>query len=324
VSVFDHLPAAVRVLVPELDNWTGEPRADCAHCPMAAMGPGVPPEWSFADELRCCTAHPNLANFLVGRAIARGNPGRGRIAARLADPDGVSARGVWWPAAYEKRYRERIESGGYGNDPSLRCPYHLGGEHGCSIWQDRNAMCRSWYCKHERGHDGGIAWHRADVLVTTIEERLADLLVLRGKPPTAPASADRWAAWFVWCAEDVERLTPEQIAVILPKDVREHRAELVQLRRRGGAPMPDVVVAAITDIVTVGDEVLVSGYSSFDAVRAPRALFSLIAKLDGRATWRAALAAARAELREPGWLDEALVRELYRVGAVRGDDDTAS
>ena len=51
---------------------------------------------------------------------------------------------------------------------------------------------------------------------------------------------------------------------------------------------------------------------------------ALLAKLDGRTTWRAALAAARAELRDPPWLDEALVRELYRVGAVRAHDDTDS
>jgi hypothetical protein len=310
------------VLVPELDNWTGEPRADCARCPMAAMGPGVPPEWSFAHEVRCCTAHPNLANFLVGRAVRRGDPGRALVVRRLAEPEGVSARGVWWPEAYERRYRERIDAGGFGNDLALRCPYHVGAEEGCGIWQDRNAMCRAWYCKHERGHDGGITWHRADVLVTAIEERLADLLVARGAPPAAPASIDAWLAWFAWCADEVDRLAPADVAPILPRDVGEHRAELVQLRRRGGAPLPDVVVPAITDLTTVGDEVLVSGYSSFDAVRAPHALFSLIAKLDGRTPWRAALAAARAELRAPAWLDEALVRELYRVGAVRAVDDT--
>ena len=125
-SVFDHLPATVRALVPELDDgWDGEPRADCARCPMVALDGVAPPPWSFDGEMRCCTAHPTLANFLLGRAIARGEPGRSRIIRRLAEPDGVSARGIEWPAAYAARYRTTVDDG-FGRDRLLRCPYWVG------------------------------------------------------------------------------------------------------------------------------------------------------------------------------------------------------
>lgn len=318
-SAFDHLPAAARALAPELaDGWAGEPKADCARCPMTAAAADTPRAWAFSETTRCCTAHPSLPNFLVGRAVLRGDPGRGLICARLADPDGVSARGVFWPAAYERRYRELVDDdGAYGNDASMRCPYWVGGEHSCGIWRDRNSMCRAWYCKHERGHAGGIAWQRADVLATALELRIADLLVERGAPPSGPApSIDAWLEWFAWCAGEADRVTPAELAPRLSRDLIELRGELVQLKRPR-KPIPEHLTPAITDLALVGDDVLVSGYSSFDGVRAPKTVFALLVRLDGDTPWRDALAAARAELRDPPWLDEALVRELYRVGALR-------
>ena len=322
-TVFDHLPAAVRALVPELDDgWDDQAHADCARCPMVAMGE-VPPDWGFSAETRCCTAHPNMANFLVGRALGR-EASRPLIVARLADPEGVKPAGVFWPPAYERAYKQLVDASGYGHDVSMRCPYWVGGEKSCGIWLDRNAMCRAWYCRHDRGELGSIAWLRADTLVTALELRVADLLVARGAPPAAGAPVEEWIAWFAGCAGEAERLGTADVASIVTKSVVEVRGELVQLKRRRPPPLPDLIEPAISDMVVVGDDVLVTGYSSFDSVRAPRTLFALMARLDGRTPWRRALEAARAELRDPPWLDEALVRELYRVGAVRAVADTDS
>ena len=321
-TVYDHLPSAVRALVPEIgDGWRGEAHADCPSCPMAKMG-DVPPDWGFSAETRCCTAHPNLANFLVGRALGR-ESSRALIVARMQEPEGVKPAGIFWPPAYEKAYKVLVDESGYGHEVSMRCPYWVGGEKSCGIWLDRNSMCRSWYCRHDRGHVGGIAWFRADALVTALELRLADLIVARGTPPTAP-STDAWIAWFTWCAAEAERLTRDDVLPIMTKDIVEVRAELVQLKRKKPAPLPDIIEPSISEMVIVGDDVLVTGYSTFDSVRAPRTLFALLARLDGRTTWRRALEITRTELREPPWLDEALVRELYRVGAVREVDDTDS
>jgi len=326
-SAFAHLPAAIRAHVPELaDGWGDERHSDCAHCPMVATPPDTPRDWAFSPETRCCTAHPNVANFLLGRALERGEPGRSVISARMRDPAGVSARGIFWPAEYERRYRDLIEDGGgYGNEVSMRCPYWVGGEHSCGIWRDRNSMCRSWYCKHEHGKLGGISWQRADALATALELRLADLLIARGAPPSHAPAVEDWIAWFTWCAREVDGLTPQDVAPLVTRDLVELRGELVQLKRtRARRTLPELVRPAITDIALVGDDVLISGYSTFDGLRVPKTLFALLARLDGETPWREALAAARAELRDPPWLDEALVRELYRVGAVRAVGETDS
>jgi hypothetical protein len=319
-SVYAYLPAVARALAPELDGaWPGEPRADCDHCPMAALDADAPHPWAFAPALRCCTTHPTIANFLVGRALDRGAGSRARIIARLADREGVSARGIDPPRARRLRYEATVASA-FGRDPELACPLvavdhtDTGVAVGCGIWRDRPALCRSWYCRHDDGLDGAQAWASADRVATALELGVARVLIGRGLAPGSDATDAAWLAWFGWCAAEVERLTAADLAP-LAGELAARRAGLVPLR--APAPLPDLLVPAISEFVAIGDDVLVTGYSTFDAIRAPRALFGLLARLDGATPWRAALAAARAALAEPAWLDEALIHALARVGALR-------
>ncbi|MCA9679100.1 MAG: hypothetical protein KC464_28990, partial [Myxococcales bacterium] len=194
-GVFAHLPEAVRARLPALDDpaWQGEARADCARCPMAAAG--GPHPWAFSPETRCCTAHPSLANFLVGRALGRAGPGPALIRARLADPDGVTAFGIEPSAARERRYRDTIDVA-FGRDVTLRCPYWVGGDHSCGVWHDRGATCRAWFCKHDHGLVGAVAWSRASFLVSELEGRIARWCVGAGGAPADPADAAAWIAWY--------------------------------------------------------------------------------------------------------------------------------
>ena len=326
-TVLDHLPAAVRALAPELDDgWPAEARADCARCPMAALDGAAPPPWSFSPEVRCCTAHPSLANFLVGRALGRGGSSRGAIERRLADPGGVTAWGIDPPPGYDARYRATVDAG-FGRDLSLRCPFWVGGEASCGVWHDRSSTCRAWSCRHDAGQLGAVGWSRASFLGSALESGVAGVLVARGiaagrVPEAGPGARAAWPAWFAWCTDEALRLEPGDLAP-LAAALAPRRADLVPLRR-ARRPLPDVLEPAVSESVAIaaaggapGGDVLLTGYSSFDAVRAPRAVFVLLAGLDGKTPWRDALAAARAELGDPAWLDEALVRELYRVGAVR-------
>jgi len=312
-TVFEHLPPAVRALAPELDDgWPGEARAECGRCPLAALDGEAPPPWSFTAETRCCTAHPSLANFLVGRALAR-DESRGAIERRLAEPGGVTAWGIDAPPGFDARYRATVDVG-FGRDRSLRCPFWAGGEASCGVWRDRSATCRAWFCRHDDGQLGAARWSRASFLASAIESGVAGVLVGRGRDAGRVPEAD-WPAWFAWCAGEVERLGADDLAPLVA-ELAPRRAELVPLRR-SRRPLPDVLEPSVSEWTAAGDDVLLTGYSSFDAVRAPRAVFALLARLDGATPWREALAAARAELDAPAWLDDALIAELYRVGAVR-------
>ncbi len=314
IGAFIDLPAALRRLVPEIGDggWREESRADCARCPMVPARSGADPDapWAFDDAFRCCTYHPAMASFLVGRALARGGDGAARLRARLADPDGVSAWGIYPREGARARYLA-VRDHAFGRDSQLRCPYL--GDGGCSVWPDRPGVCRTWYCKHDGGERGAHSWSRLEAALWQAENRLAFLLIELGDAPAEGAGVDAFADWYAWCGDRIETLSDDELARVRVPALAEARDELVQLRRRPAAAMPDLLVPAVSDATTQGDRVRVCGYSLFDEVLARRAVFALLARLDGTTPWRDALAACRADGHD---VDEALVAELYRVGAV--------
>ncbi|CAN5160889.1 hypothetical protein BH11MYX1_BH11MYX1_34800 [soil metagenome] len=327
-SPFAHLPEEIRARFGDLDGaWPDEEHSTCGACPLVVEGEaGVAYPFSMARDARCCTAQPNLANFLVGRV---GEPSV--LRARLANRDGVSAWGIRATAGYDDAFPGRATLG-FGRDVTMRCPFWVGGEHACGVWQGRSARCRAFFCRHERGLAGALSWSQAAGLGVSLEAAIAEYFVATlGGAPDEDASTDALLAWFARCASAAEVLgEAEALAIVRtvppaapegPADriSRSPRVRLIEKLRVHRRAIADVLVPAFSATQRHGDRVLVAGYSTFDAVSAPRSVFALLARLDGTTPWRAALA----ELADPV-LDEALVHELRRVGALRdpaGSDD---
>lgn len=316
-SLAGHLPQTLLARVPELSGPEGpgdseEPRADCTRCVMvpasAAEDPGPP--WAFADDLRCCTHHPALPNFLVGRILRRGGAGAERVHVRLEERAGVSAWGIrpprpsLRPIELEQRF---------GRDPGLRCPFWVGGALACGIWTDRTGSCRTWFCRHEQGLHGARRWWRRGDVLAALEARLGSFLVADGAAPADGAPVAALLAWYEQCATRVDRFDAADAARI-DRDgldgLAPLRSELVTLRVRPPDALPEVLVPAVSAMHEEPGGVRIAGYSSYDAIVAPRAVLAFLGRLDGTRTWREALAASG-----PG-LDERTVRELYRIGAL--------
>jgi hypothetical protein len=327
-TAFDYLPAIVHTLLPEIDalEWPVETHADCANCPMASGKFG---HWSFQAVVRCCTAQPSMANWLVGRALRRGGVGRELLMKRMEDPAGVSAWGIDPQPELDQKYIEEAAVT-FGRDNGLRCPYWVEGPLSCGVWQDRSSTCRTWHCKHEEGIAGAVAWARMHDALFEVESRLALWAINRGDPPDDGARPAAWAKWFERCAELVDLARPEDV-VNIAGGMQRWRGEVVQfvdvkqLRRKRG--VPDVLVPAISEMTELGGDVLLTGYSSFDAIRVTKDVFELLSRLDGR-PWREVLDETRAALEARGadvtWATEDLVRDLHRVCALRdpaGTDD---
>ena len=320
-SPFDDAPAAIRALVPEaVGEWPDEGRAACGRCPMAASG--APHPWGFAAETRCCTYHPAVPNFAVGRALARDAATATLIRRRLADRAGVSAAGID-PSPERDRLYQLGGVDTFGRDVGLRCPFWVGGERSCGIWRDRPATCRVWFCKHDDGLAAVVTWSELGTLMTEAEAQVAALLCTRGTPPTgapgAVVDAATWEAWFAWCAAEVERLGPDDLAALTTPAMIDRRAALQAMHGRPRRRLGPVLIATIADWLRDGDRIWLTGYSTYDAVAAPPAVFAFLDRLDGETPWAAALAGARAETGEAG-LDDALVAELHRVGALSAPD----
>ncbi len=327
-SPFAHLPAAIRARMGDLaDGWPEEGRSTCGACPLVTDGEaGVAYPFSMAREARCCTAQPDLANFLVGRA--GDTP---VLRARLANRDGVSAWGIRATAGYDEAFAHRARTG-FGRDVEMRCPYWVGGEHACGVWEGRSARCRAFFCRHDRGGVAALGWSQAAGLGVSVEAAIADhFAATLGEAPDAEASDDALIAWFERCAREAARLGEADALAIVraipPIDpeaapdriARSPRGTLIAKLRVFQPAIAEVLVPAVAATQAHGDRVLVAGYSTLDAVSAPRSIFRLLARLDGVTRWRTALA----ELADPA-LDETLVHELRRIGALRdpaGSDD---
>jgi Fe-S-cluster containining protein len=153
------------------DVFADEPRATCADCVMCRppiVGAGLLEP--YAASLKCCTYFPDLPNYLIGRTLRDygGSEGAARlraaIAGRLTTPLGLEAN-----PAYARRYRERHDR--FGRDASLLCPFYDEGR--CTIWNNRNAVCQTFFCRFEQGIQGAQSWKMLTTLLLLAEERLA-------------------------------------------------------------------------------------------------------------------------------------------------------
>lgn len=164
------LTESLRVLPPR------EERADCSRCPMCE-GRSVPLSiGSFSDQAKCCTFVPDLPSYLVGHALCdktAGPRGRETIEARLTEDVGVIPLGILKPPLYQLSYSAVSGHRAFGRADAMRCPHYLIDNGGtCGIWQSRNAVCATWFCKYSRGSVGWRLWRALEAMLLCTERRL--------------------------------------------------------------------------------------------------------------------------------------------------------
>jgi hypothetical protein len=313
--VVDQLPRAYHLLVPELAGmeFPVEVIADCANCPMAPVeGQDPDKPFKFTNPLRCCTYNPLLANFLVGRILRRGDLGTRQMLKRMENLDGVAPNGVGPDKAAARFYAKRSarEFGRFDH----KCPYWVEGEYHCSIWADRNAICRTWHCKHVDGVRGHRVWMSFKELLELIEKGLGQLCIDRGQPPAKDAPRDEFIAWYLWCASFVDSLGPADVERLMTGELN---TRVIQVRAHFAErdnPMPDILVPTISQWDREDAFVRMTAYSAFDTHDVPRWTFVLFSKMvDGR-HWREALALAEVDVGQP--IGEDFVRFLWNHGLV--------
>ncbi|HHO53175.1 MAG TPA: hypothetical protein ENK18_20445 [Deltaproteobacteria bacterium] len=334
-----NLPPIVFALAPELSTIPlgPEPLATCHDCAMQPRPGADQGRPVFTAAARCCTFQPHLSNHIVGRILLRGGPGAERLRLRLQQPEGIDPLGVRGSAGWIARYQASLEHG-FGCDASLTCPYWVEGELSCSIHPDREAICRTWHCRLERGVMAQRVWSALREVLQCIEHTLAHAAMRAGDPPPpltppseappdevpppseAPPSAEVWIAWFEACAQHVDGLTSGELEALRGRRLQ---AALSALRLRvdeRDAPMPNVLMPAVRNWSVQPHGVVLIGWSSYDPVVAPPHVFQLLSRLDGHTPWRRALASAEAALEHP--IGDDLVLQLYRRGLLTRPEHT--
>ncbi len=311
------------MLPPRYTDWITDllggtlPEEQVATCHSCVMQAGEVPEgYRFREDAKCCTYVPALPNFLVGAALRELPPGpaRASLERRLAEPAVCTPHGLDVGEDERRRYLAIVTAETFGRDPGLRCPHYLvesGGQ--CGIWQHRNGVCATWFCKHERGATSQRFWQALEALLTLIERELSHWCacqLIDHSPPPGPARADdelpEWSAWLphiddyyrraAALVDDLEWSEVQAIASpeFIPAAARLHaayaalqhpatlptgrpHAGLVQIRR---PLVPGLVRVShrgptLTRIVT---------YSDSDPLELPTAIVELLPRFDGRPT----------------------------------------
>lgn len=122
-----------------------------------------------------------MPNFLVGRILSGDDPaseaGSATVHTRIRAGLAVTPLGLDEPALHSLIYTEGAKTG-FGRSKSLLCPHYLPkdgaenkGQYG--VWKNCNAVCVTWFCKHERGAVGRTFWTSLQQLLTTAEKDLA-------------------------------------------------------------------------------------------------------------------------------------------------------
>lgn len=154
-----------------------EPHATCDNCAMCEASGKTPEAEVFRPDIKCCTFVPRLPNFAVGGILedSRGElaEGRDNLRRRMALPGTTSPLAVEAKPSESTIY-DLVAQEAFGRSAELSCPYFLPDRGGnCSIWQYRNAVCATWFCKHERGQVGQRFWQALRNLLTHVEDGLA-------------------------------------------------------------------------------------------------------------------------------------------------------
>jgi hypothetical protein len=310
----EQLGVAFSNVIPELDAWRfgGESFATCSDCAMRPRDNQILPEHRlvFKAESRCCTYHPDLPNFLAGRALRRGGIGAEKIRARLEHLETRYATGIVRPPELEKLYQE-LGKTSFGNREELTCPYWVSGEHNCTIYADRNAVCRTWHCKSVDGARGHGAWTALRWLLLELESELAKA-VTTSDAPAREAPLETWVEWYIACAERADQLETETLKTLRTPKLEQLIAEVARAVKVRDASLPEVVAPSIAEWFVETDNVALTAWSGYDLIDAPSWIFELLSRMDGTKTWRAAKTETEAAI--GATISDDLIHTLHRRG----------
>jgi Fe-S-cluster containining protein len=222
---------------------------DCAMCDRSDKSGTSEPSPAldtafFRPDLKCCTYHPTLPNYLVGAVLSDESselaPGKTRLREKIARRIGVTPEWLAAPRKYLVLLDAARESS-FGRSESLLCPYYERETGRCSIWRHRESVCATFFCKHSAGATGHAFWTALRRYLYHVERTLAGHAAKSVDPSLVEPSLPRhaltredledkpardyertWGTWvhreealYVACAEKVRSMGREEFARVV-------------------------------------------------------------------------------------------------------------
>jgi len=321
--------------------------ATCNECVMCAPAGTKATSRHFRPDAKCCTYWPRLANFSLGGVLSagpqQGAEGIDRIRRQIASSGTATPLGLERPLSQQVLFGN-LGADAFGKSKDLLCPYFVSGKNLCSIYEHRNGVCSTWFCKYERGQLGLQFWQQLNELLGAVEVELAHWCVLElgldskalrrllftatnpggTHPGRNSEGADEqdtrkqlWGQWFareeefyVECHRRVSAMTWKDVQTVA--GVRSQLIERLVLDSFAGLreprPIPSRLRLGSFTMNPANDRGFeLSTYSVYDGRRISRAVFELLPRFDGREVTE-----VLAEIESTGVaLDEALIQLLW-------------
>jgi hypothetical protein len=316
-SLRSHMPALYRSWLPPFFDRPAlvEARATCADCAMCArseLDEAAPEAGFFRPDVKCCSYHPTLPNYLVGAALQDTTPeleaGRATLRAKIAARVGVTPAWLSAPRKLLVLYEASRESS-FGRSDAILCPYFERASGNCTVWAYRESVCATFFCKHVAGAAGHAFWSALRRYLAHVEAALARYAAtsicgvkttpelprtkltredLEDRPPSPASYADSWgvavgheAEVYVECANLVANLGRDELTRII--DDAGGRELLMEMERRYDA----VVQPQLATRLTLNPELRVSpaqggvnvtSYSRYDPLFISQDLYDALAQ----------------------------------------------
>jgi hypothetical protein len=317
------MPPFLRDLLPGFFETPApvETKATCDSCVMCAPEGASRTQTRdyFRRDIKCCTYHPTLPNFLVGAIFNDDSDelavGRERLRALIRGRTGVTPKAL----GPSRKYQVLMQAGRYhafGRSLDLRCPYYREDKGQCGIWRYRKSDCAVFYCKYDAAADGQAFWRGFGGYWQLVEARLSALVMkrvsdrveeperpydrmsveeLEDRPPN-PADYRRWwgpyedreEAFYRRCHEQALLLGDEDKASLLDDDVGKRRLRIVtdahEQLVRPKFPTTLKMNPELTEVPGPEGTTLVVGYSRYEPMALPQVIYRLLREFDGKAT----------------------------------------
>ncbi len=131
----------------------------------------------YQEDLKCCTFHPFLPNYLIGQILLDEKSKPSFITETLQHK--ISKRqyalplGIVAPVRYQVEFNE-LKSQHFGRREDWLCPYYDQTLNRCGIWRNRGSVCTTFYCHSSKGSKGKNFWKVALNYLSYVEMVLCE------------------------------------------------------------------------------------------------------------------------------------------------------
>lgn len=357
--IIDILPQCYSLFLPPFfkNPIPIESAATCRNCAMQEKPDShTHASINFSSKTKCCTYHPEIPNYLVGALMSSVDPehatGRQRMLNRIAGKTSISPLGVFRPKKLTLLTRNaNLEY--FGRSEFLRCPFH-DDEGFCTVMPYWDAVCSTWFCKHDAGEEGWRFWRTLRTYLENLQKILSRYVLLKidFKPPVSGISIDASApltlqelddlpppepiyrqSWGAWAGHETEfytqsytmisQLSQDEFARIEGIEQKLLLRELEQaygLLTTTSLPERSKRNPALTSEKISESSYLLSGYSPFDPLKISKRLYDCLDLFDGSLTNQQViqLCHEQHEVRLP----EEILKKLHRFRILVAEGET--